>query len=199
MTYHSKSKNYYTVWWLCSCVLHGFRGSVISADTTGITSWGLCSYICRDKDKKRPRDHRVPALLPARVLRKINSRAREVFQRRAESFSKGSAKSDLRTIRMLQISPITCQVRCLEGIQKLRRRDGEWNRQRRNTTMSAGSTYMYLFCNKVSSEAFFFLFFVSMKCVSVCAFPQSGSVRLPTGRCDSLHSNYGSAPFLRST
>lgn len=37
---------------------------------------------------------------------------------------------------------------------------------------------------------------VSQGAVCVCA---SGSACLPTGRCDSLHSNYGSALFLRST
>lgn len=84
-------------------------------------------------------------------------------------------------------------MRCLEGIQKLRRRDrGKPTKDEHyhDWHISTGSTYMCLLCNKVLSKAIY---------VGVCAFLQSGSVHLPTGRCDSLHSNYGSVLFLRST
>lgn len=41
--------------------------------------------------------------------------------------------------------------------------------------------------------------FVRVKPEFVCVFCQSGSVLLPTGQRDNLHSNYGPALFLCST
>lgn len=63
---------------------------------------------------------------------------------------------------MLQISPMICQVHCLEGIQRLRRRDGERNLQRRNTTTTGTSPPFLLTCASSVIKCY------QTPCMSVC-------------------------------
>lgn len=108
----------------------------------------------------------------------------------------GSAQSDLRTIGMLQIGPTTCQVHFLKVVP--------WTKGGRDTAQSlqkgktlASRPHDHRFHLHVPLQKWRVIrghFCQQKACVRV-----SGSVRLPTGQRDSLHSNYGSALFLRST